>query len=82
VSAESPAVQTTVAGFGPRAKRLDLKVLRLLKPAVLAGLGVGAFIAFWAIVAAVSPDLPSVGKGLGTLVDVLSHPFYDHGPND
>jgi nitrate/nitrite transport system permease protein len=82
VSAESPAVQTTVAGFGPRAKRLDVKVLRLLKPAVLAGLGVGAFIAFWAIVAAVSPDLPSVGKGLGTLVNVLSHPFYDHGPND
>lgn len=82
MTSESSVVSPVRGGLRSSRRRFDLRVLKFLRPAVLAGLGVGAFIGFWAIVAAFSPDLPSVGKGLGTFFHVLSHPFYDHGPND
>jgi len=54
-------------------------LLGALRPALLAALGVGALVGFWAIVAVFSHDLPDPAAGFGALGNLLAHPFYDHG---
>ncbi len=54
------------------------KFMRWLLPPVL---GMAVFVAFWAMVSAVS-DLPGPVKTFDTAVQVFSDPFYDKGPND
>ena len=44
--------------------------------------GVAGLVAVWAIASSRSPGLPSPSVTWSTLVDVLSDPFYDNGPND
>ena len=45
-------------------------------------LGFAGFIAFWAIVATRSPDLPTPSEAWSTLQTMLSGAFHDNGPND
>jgi nitrate/nitrite transport system permease protein len=63
-------------------ERVGRAGLRLLQAAALAALGFGGLIGFWAVVAAVSPDLPTPVEGLDSLRGLLSSPFHDNGPND
>lgn len=77
VSAGVPEDQADRAGA-----RWARKVVRGLEPAVLAAIGFAGLIGFWALVAAVSPDLPTPREGLDALVTLLSSPFHDNGPND
>jgi nitrate/nitrite transport system permease protein len=44
--------------------------------------GLALFVALWAGVAAISPNLPGPGKTWASAVDLFSRPFYENGPND
>ena len=44
--------------------------------------GFAGVIALWQALAAVAPGLPTPAEGYKELVRLVSHPFYDNGPND
>jgi nitrate/nitrite transport system permease protein len=71
--AESPSGR-----FGALAR----KSLGPLRSAGFALLGFAGLVAFWALVAALSPDLPTPREGFEALRTLLSSPFHDNGPND
>ena len=54
-------------------------VLQATLPALL---GLGLFIAVWALVAQQSPNLPGPVKTWASAVEIFSDPFYQKGPND
>jgi len=54
-------------------------LLRHVLPPVI---GLVMFIALWAFVAQISPNLPGPAKTWHSAVQLFSDPFYDHGPND
>ena len=45
-------------------------------------LGVAIFLAFWAVVANLRPDLPGPVKVWHAALKVFANPFYVNGPND
>ncbi|HET8707596.1 MAG TPA: nitrate ABC transporter permease [Pseudomonadales bacterium] len=53
--------------------------LRAIIPPIL---GLMLFVAAWAMVSNVSPQLPNPIKTWYSAVELFSDPFYDHGPND
>ena len=62
-----------------RAKANRDALLRHVLPPIL---GLIAFLALWAFVAQVSPNLPGPAKTWHSAVQLFADPFYDHGPND
>ena len=62
-----------------RAKTNRDALLRHVLPPIL---GLTAFLAVWAFVAQVSPNLPGPAKTWHSAVQLFANPFYDHGPND
>ncbi len=62
-----------------RAKTNRDALLRHVLPPIL---GLIAFLALWAFVAQVSPNLPGPAKTWHSAVQLFADPFYDHGPND
>lgn len=47
-----------------------------------AALGFAGAVALWQVLASISPSLPSPAEGSRELLRLVSHPFYDNGPND
>ncbi len=76
-SAAAVPVSAPVSAVPPARESVQ-KFLRWALPPVL---GMALFVAFWAMVSAVS-DLPGPAKTFDTAVQVFSDPFYDKGPND
>ena len=62
-----------------RARENRDALLRHVLPPML---GIVLFIALWAFVAQLSPNLPGPAKTWQAAVQLFSDPFYDHGPND
>ncbi|MBI3777170.1 MAG: nitrate ABC transporter permease [Gammaproteobacteria bacterium] len=62
-----------------RAKDNRDALLRHVLPPVI---GLALFVALWAFVAQISPQLPGPDKTWHSAVELFSDPFYDHGPND
>ncbi|MBJ7347358.1 MAG: nitrate ABC transporter permease [Thermoleophilaceae bacterium] len=55
---------------------------RALETGALGLLGFAGMLAIWALVAAVSSDLPSPAEAFSALATLLQTPFHDNGPND
>jgi nitrate/nitrite transport system permease protein len=85
MSSTTPATSVPQAverrGDSPR-RRLSLPGTRFLAPIGYGAAGFAVFVAFWAVVAAFSPDLPTPKEGFDALRTLLSSPFHDNGPND
>ncbi|MGQ0742843.1 MAG: nitrate ABC transporter permease [Acidimicrobiales bacterium] len=47
-----------------------------------ATVGLVVVVAVWSALTPFAPDLPNPGEALASLVDLLTRPFYDAGPND
>jgi len=73
-----PKVDPAVAQ-NRRAKDNRDAFLRHVLPPVM---GLVLFVALWAFVAQISPNLPGPAKTWHSAVELFSDPFYDHGPND
>ncbi len=72
-----PPAPTSRAGRRPRSR------LAALPGAIgWATVGAAVFVAFWAMVARSSPDLPGPSEAFTALRKLLRYPFYDLGPND
>ena len=91
-SIESSAVGTLAGGAAPAsggaaasasAGRDWLGAARnALETGALGLLGFGGMLAIWALVAAISSDLPSPVEAFSALATLLQSPFHDNGPND
>ncbi len=62
-----------------RAKEHRDALLRHVLPPLI---GLFLFMALWAFVAQISPQLPGPAKTWHAALELFSDPFYDHGPND
>ncbi len=62
-----------------RAKENRDALLRHVLPPVI---GLMLFVALWALIAQISPNLPGPAKTWHSAVQLFADPFYDHGPND
>lgn len=63
---------------GGTADRLGSLGLTIL----LGSVGFTALFMLWAMIAAISPDLPTPVEAISALVELLKTPFHDNGPND
>lgn len=50
--------------------------------ALLGSVGFVSLFVLWAIIAALSPGLPTPAESINALVELLKTPFHDNGPND
>jgi nitrate/nitrite transport system permease protein len=68
----------------PRSRMSEIRpfIYRALKALLPPLIGIGIFIAIWAVVAHFSPNLPGPTKTWDSAVKVFSNPFYQKTPND
>ena len=80
----APRETVKLAVVPPRSRMSEIRpfIYRALKSLLPPLIGIGAFIAIWAVVAHFSPNLPGPAKTWDSAVKVFSNPFYQKTPND
>jgi len=78
-TAPTPTTVTTKISTTSNARRRNLAWLQRVIPPIL---GLAMFVALWAFISQLSPNLPSPIKTWASAVQVFSDPFYKKGPND
>lgn len=67
---------------GPTRPSIGGRLLERARTVAWAFVGFAGIIALWQALAALAPGLPTPAEGYKELVRLVSHPFYDNGPND